>query len=58
MISVLLVGYFTLVSITSVRTINLDQSLKDNELEINSHSNHQGKCKSFNGYNKYHSDIF
>jgi len=57
MISVLLVGCFTLVSVTSVRIINLDQSLKDNALEINSHSNHQGKCKSFNGYNKHHSNF-
>ncbi|XP_077265998.1 uncharacterized protein LOC143899525 isoform X1 [Temnothorax americanus] len=46
MISVLLAGCVTILSVISVQTINLDQSSRDNALEIksfNSHSNHQGR---------------
>ncbi|KYN08528.1 hypothetical protein ALC62_00512 [Cyphomyrmex costatus] len=46
MISILLVGYFTLLFVISVRTTNFNQSLRDNVLEIesfNSHSNHQAR---------------
>ncbi|XP_024878706.1 uncharacterized protein LOC112459044 isoform X2 [Temnothorax curvispinosus] len=47
MISVLLAGCVTILSVISVQTINLDQSSRDDASEIksfnNTHSNHQGR---------------